>query len=147
MSSTFLSNVTEEPQYRIDKVKIHSFGSDTEMFQLRVKINNAWFFVINREYDFYLQDLNELGQGHSQSKGFFCHYGKGDIEKEVSDELRRDMAYFVHAANGVWKFCGNHEHYSGAFQYYVWDAKLIEKIKEAMTQQGFKMEANGEFSL
>ncbi len=146
---TQLENLVNKPAYRIDKVNVQ-FGTYTPepMLKLMIKIGDAWVFVERKDIHYgpkveamYLRDLTEMGESHKEDSGFFCVYGKGKPLDELQDQLN-DATHFGLLGEGVWTFAGNHEQYSGAFQYWVWDPKLIEQIKNSLLFQGIKATEN-----
>ena len=131
---TFKSNIVDKRNYRIDLVEINTPMSKTEMmYKLMIKVKGKLVFVIRRTaWDFYLKELKDKGKSHIQGKGYFYDYGKGEPLKEFDDSLR-DFTYLSEKGdNGVFTFCGNHEEYSGAFRYYIWDRKLVSEIRKKL---------------
>ena len=132
MKETFIENLVIEDNFRVDKVLVEPYWEQLlEMFKLSIKINNNWVFIVRRHYDFYVKDLVKLGRSHSMSKGYFCHYGKGNPLEELSDKLT-SFSYIENSFDNVYKFGGNYVEYSGAFNYYIWDKNIIGVIKEKL---------------
>ena len=131
---TFKSTIVDKRNYRIDLVEIDSYWSKPkDMYKLMIKVHGKLIFVIRMEaWDFYLKGLKDKGKGNIQRKGYFYDYGKGKPLKEFDDSLR-DFSYLSEKSNnGVFIFCGNHEEYSGAFRYYIWDKKLVSEIRKKL---------------
>ena len=134
IKETFQKNIVDRRNYRIDLVKIESYWSKpTDMYKLMIKVHGKLIFVIRKEaWDFYLEELKNKGKGNIQGKGYFYDYGKGEPLKELEDSLR-DITYLSEKSdNRVFTFCGNHEEYSGAFRYYIWDRKLVSEIRKKL---------------
>jgi hypothetical protein len=142
---TFIENLVTEPDYKVDKVNVRVFGDPEPMFKLSIKVHDCWIPIVRKDCYFpsYLNDLKEMGSKHKQELGVFCHYGNGKPLEECATELRKDYTHFAELAEGIYVFAGNHEHFSSAFQYYVWNRGVIEAIQYSLMFQGFKRDSDG----
>lgn len=134
---TYLKTLEETDAYRVDSVDVESFGGKTRMFKLTLKVDGKEIFVQRCHYDFELPDLIRR---IDNSRGFYCNYGKGYPLDEFADRLRlfvetprgRKPFTIIDDYGGVFVFVGNHEEYSGAFRYLIWDKRLAGKVRRKL---------------
>ena len=152
------SKVLVENEFlRLSEVEYVYWSDHSQMYGLELKVGNKLVHIrrfdkIERKYDYNHDSISRLMlECLEQSKGFYSVYSDklkandvhgdeygvgnplGEIDSRVvydkPDELRKDCVIFGQMENGIYSFTGNHEHYSGAFQYYIWNESIIKKIK------------------
>lgn len=138
---TYIKTLKETSFYRIILIKFENeyCSKPKDMIELYGKINNEIFFIIRRDnWDCYLKELIELGAVISKTHkaGFIKHYGNYDHPlAEFKDALRKDFLKYVPLTRvkttlNIYRFLGNHEDYSGAFCYYIWDRGIVTEVSK-----------------
>jgi hypothetical protein len=165
--------LTENKFLRLSEVDYKYWSDESKMYGLELKVGEKIVHIrrfdkLERKYDYNHDPLSRLMlECLDQDKGFYSvysdklkpnevhddQYGYGNPLDEIDsrvmygkpDQLRKGFITFGKMKNGIYQFIGNHENYSGAFMYYIWNESIIKKIKEHLTKNPdvfFKSEEN-----
>lgn len=146
---TYGDIVFKKPRYQIQEVTVDSgFGPPSPLFELKVKIRGRLVFV-RREHIILntkegrasaLARIKETGERFNPQTGYFKIYGHNNSPlnefKFTQGGGLEDFTWIERLGRPqLWRFTGNHRHYSAAFSYLIWDAKLAGKVKKRLSKK------------
>ena len=125
---------------RVKKVIINTPYGDKKMIEFYVLVNGEEIFLRRDEdWGVSIHTLYDLYRGLYKDKGYIKVYANED-KKNPLDEFDGSTIICNYGSplekikEGVWKFGGNHEEYSGAFYYIIWNEKLAKEIEKRLLE-------------